>query len=183
MSGHRLVGFFGLALLGATPAFAQHAAATSPATAPLAAPVRSTVPRVLPGTREAAFITIKGNALDSDTKGLPHSLVRLRDASFGRIVDKQITDSTGLFAFRTVDPGPYVVELLGIAEKVLAASQLLNVGAGETVSVVVQLPIDVSDSASSVVRHGEARAGAVTAAAGDSGVLASRVTGVDASAR
>jgi len=178
MRGLRVLGFCGLALLGATPVSAQHAKATGP----LAAPVRTAVPRVLPGTRESAFSTIKGNAIDSTDKALPHTLVRLRDASFGRIVDRQITDSTGLFGFRTVDPGPYVVELLGIDEKVLAASELLNVGAGEAVSVVVQLPIGISPFAS-VLGHADSRAGAVMAAAGDSGVLATRVTGVDASAR
>src|ERR1700730_7764361 len=177
MRGLRFLGFCGLALLCATPISAQHVGAT----APLAAPVRTSVPRVLPGTRESAFSTIKGNAIDSTDKALPHSMVRLRDASFGRVVDKQITDSTGLFAFRTVDPGPYVVELLGIDEKVLAASDLLNVGAGEAVSVVVQLPIGTS--ASAFLGHADPHAGAVMAAAGDSGVLATKVTGVDASAR
>jgi hypothetical protein len=93
-----------------------------------------------------------------------------------------MTDTTGLFAFRTVDPGPYVVELLGIDEKVLAASELLNVGAGEAVSVVVQLPIGTSPS-SAFLGHADPHAGAVMAAAGDSGVLAAKVTGVDASAR
>jgi hypothetical protein len=181
MRGLRFLGFCGLALLGAAPVSAQQRAANPRATAALTAPVRTSVPRVLPGTRESAFSTIKGNAIDSADKALPHGLVRLRDASFGRVVDKQFTDSTGLFAFRTVDPGPYVVELLGINEKVLAASELLNVGAGEAVSVVVQLPIGASLSA--FLGHADPHAGAVMAAAGDSGVLAARVTGVDASAR
>jgi hypothetical protein len=178
MRGLRFLGFCGLALLGATPISAQHVGAT----APLAAPVRTAVPRVLPGTRASAFSTIKGNAIDSTDKALPHTKVRLRDASFGRVVDKQITDNTGLFAFRTVDPGPYVVELLGIDEKVLAASALVNVGAGQSVSVVVQLPIGVSPSGT-VLGHANPHAGAVMAAAGDSGVLATKVVGVDASAR
>jgi hypothetical protein len=182
MSGLRLLGVCGLAFLSMTPASAQQAESTGRATAPLTAPVRRAVPRVLPGTRESAFSSIKGNAIDSDDKKLPHSLVRLRDASFGRIVDKQFTDSTGLFAFRTVDPGPYVVELLGIDEKVLAASELLNLGAGEAISVIVQLPIGISPFAS-VLSHADPHAGAVMAAAGDSGVLATKVTGVDASAR
>jgi hypothetical protein len=181
MSGLRLLGVCGIAFLSVAPASAQQAESTGRATAPLTAPVRRAVPRVLPGTRESAFSSIKGNAIDSNDKKLPHSLVRLRDASFGRIVDKQFTDSTGLFAFRTVDPGPYVVELLGINEKVLAASELLNVGAGEAVSVVVQLPIGASLSA--FLGHADHHAGAVMAAAGNSGVLATKVIGVDASAR
>jgi hypothetical protein len=178
MRGLRFLGFCGLTLLGVTPVSAQHAAAT----APLSAPVRTTVPKVLPGTRESAFSKIKGNTIDSKDKALPHSRVRLRDASFGRIVDTQISDNTGLFAFRTVDPGPYVVELLGIDEKVLAASALVNVGAGQSVSVVVQLPIGVSPYGI-VLGHADPHAGAVMAAAGDSGVLATKVIGVDASAR
>jgi hypothetical protein len=182
MRGLRFLGFCGLALLGATPVSAQHAGASARATAPLTAPVRSAVPRVLPGTRQSAFSSIKGNAIDSSDKALPHTRVRLRDASFGRVVDKQITDTTGLFAFRTVDPGPYVVELLGIDEKVLAASELLTVSAGEAVSVVVQLPIGGSPF-SAFLGHADPHAGAVMAAAGDSGVLATKITGVDASAR
>jgi hypothetical protein len=182
MRGLRFLGFCGLALLGGAPVSAQHAGPTQRATAALTASVRTSVPRVLPGTRESAFSTIKGNAIDSTDKALPHSLVRLRDASLGRAVDKQFTDSTGLFAFRTVDPGAYVVELLGIDEKVLAASELLNVGAGEAVSVVVQLPIGTSPF-SVFLGHADPHAGAVMAAAGDSGVLAAKVTGVDASAR
>jgi hypothetical protein len=182
MSGLRLLGVCGLAFLSATPVSAQQAVSTGHATAPLTAPVRRALPRVLPGTRESAFSTIKGNAIDSSDKMLPHTLVRLRDASFGRIVDKQFTDSTGLFAFRTVDPGPYVVELLGIDEKVLAASELLNLGAGEAISVIVQLPIGISPFASTI-GHADPHAGAVMAAAGDSGVLATKVIGVDASAR
>jgi hypothetical protein len=182
MSGLRLLGVCGLAILSATPASAQQAASTGRATAPLTAPVRKAVPRVLPGTRESAFSSIKGNAIDSSDKKLPHSLVRLRDASFGRIVDKQVSDSEGQFMFINLDPGPYVVELLGSDEKVLAASELLSLDASEAITVVIQLPIGIS-SFSSVNGHADPQARNVMAAAGDSGVLATKVIGVDASAR
>jgi hypothetical protein len=66
--------------------------------------------------------------------------VRLRDARFGRIVDTQMSDPSGLFAFREVDPGVYIVEILGDDHSVLAASQLVNVTAGDAVSVPVRLP-------------------------------------------
>src|SRR5687767_8231015 len=115
---HRLVLVGGLAfiLTGATPLAGQQASRTRPAgpravNAPGAtpAPWRAATPPVLPGTTERAFATIQGNALDSADNALPNGIVRLRDVRFGRIVDLQVTDQSGLFAFRTVDPGSYVV--------------------------------------------------------------------------
>jgi hypothetical protein len=92
------------------------------------------------GAKAAAFSTIIGNALDSTDGQLANVPVRLRDARFGRIVDSQYTDQSGIFTFKSVDPGSYIVELLANNETILAASQLLNVNAGETVSTVVKLP-------------------------------------------
>jgi hypothetical protein len=121
---HRLLLVGGLAfiLTGATPLAGQKA---SP---------------LLPGTTERAFATIQGNALDSANNALPGGNVRLRDVRFGRVVDLQVTDQSGLFAFRTVNPGSYVVELIGTSESVVAASQVLHASAGEVVSAVVKLP-------------------------------------------
>ena len=69
--------------------------------------------------------------------------MRLRDARFGRIVGTQLTDKSGLFAFKAVDPGTYIVEIINNDESVLAASQLLHVNAGEAISAVVKLPFRV----------------------------------------
>src|SRR3989442_12823955 len=99
--------------------------------------------RLLPGTRPNVFTTIQGNALSASNGGLPNVSVRLRDARFGHIVDSQVTDKSGLFAFRTVDPGSYIVELMGTDNAVIAASPMLNVTAGETVSAVVKLPFRI----------------------------------------
>jgi hypothetical protein len=92
------------------------------------------------GVRVAAFSTIVGNALDSTDGQLANVAVRLRDARFGRIIEGQYTDHSGIFAFKRVDPGSYIVEILANDETVLAASQLINVNAGETASTVVKLP-------------------------------------------
>ena len=70
-------------------------------------------------------------------------MVRLRDARFGRIVDNQRTDKSGLFSFKAIDPGSYIVEVMANDQTVLAASQLLNVNAGEAVSAVVKLPFRI----------------------------------------
>ena len=55
----------------------------------------------------------------------------------------QTTDQSGSFAFTSVDPGSYIVELIGTDQTMLAASQILNVNAGEAVSAVVKLPFRI----------------------------------------
>jgi len=85
--------------------------------------------------------SIHGNVLDATNGNLANVVVRLRDARYGRIVDTELTDKSGLFEFRTLDPGSYIVELIGNRSTVLAASQIMNVEAGEIVSAVVQLPL------------------------------------------
>ena len=145
-------------------------------------PVRASLPQVLPGTTASAFATIQGNALNSENAALPDSMVQLRDARYGRIMGTQITDKAGLFAFGAIDPGTYVVELMGKDQRVLAASELLNLEAGEAVLAVVKLPFRVPPFGG-VFGHTVQQAVAVMSAAAASGVLATHVTGVDASAR
>src|SRR5215510_2058536 len=76
-------------------------------------PVRAAVPPVLPGTRLAVFSTIQGNALDAANGALPNAPVRLRDARSGRVAAAQVTDTAGVFSFGPIDPGLYIIELLG----------------------------------------------------------------------
>lgn len=124
------------------PLIALHAAAQQPPAQP-ALSARSMMPRLL-APRSDALALIQGNTLTSTNGQLPNTLVRLRDARFGEIVDSQVTDTTGLFTFRAVDPGSYIVEMLAPDRTVLAASQLLSVNAGEAISAVVKLPFRVS---------------------------------------
>jgi hypothetical protein len=51
-----------------------------------------------------------------------------------------LTDKSGLFVFKPIDPGSYIVEIVSNDQSILAASQLLNVNADEMVSAVVKLP-------------------------------------------
>ena len=116
-------------------------AAQSP---PLPTSVGSTVmPRALAVARSTALTTIQGNTLTSTNGVLPDAVVRLRDARAGRIRGTQTTDRAGLFAFHSVEPGTYVVEIVGDDQTILAASQMLNVDAGDTVSAVVKLPFRI----------------------------------------
>jgi hypothetical protein len=104
---------------------------------------KSVVPQVA-GARSNVLTIIQGNALDSANGPLPGTHVRLRDARFGRVIETQLTDKSGMFAFKVVDPGSYIVELLGQDRTLLAASQILTVNAGDTVSAVVKLPFHVT---------------------------------------
>ena len=130
-----------LTLTASLPLGAQQQTATALTTE------RNTVSRAtLLKAREHALTTIQGNALDATNGQLNGAVVRLRDARFGRIVDTQMTDKSGLFAFKAIDPGSYIVEIMSTELSVLAASQLLSVNAGEAVSAVVKLPLRVAPS-------------------------------------
>jgi hypothetical protein len=97
-------------------------------------------PRTLATVHPDLVVTIQGNALNSTNGQLANTVVRLRNARYGGVIDTQITDRSGIFTFRGIDPGTYIVELIGEDQTILAASQVLNINAGEAVSAVVKLP-------------------------------------------
>jgi hypothetical protein len=115
--------------------------------------------------------TIEGNALTAANGKLPHAAVRLRDARKGGIVYEQHTDDAGQFMFQPVQPGIYVVELKGDFGTVLAASDLIPVGPGDTATTIVQLREDPKASAL-LSAHKKTAIIAVLATAGAIGVLA-----------
>lgn len=122
--------------------------------------------------RQYALTTIQGNALDSSNGQMRGVMVRLRDARFGRILDTQITDKAGLFAFKAVEPGSYIVELVDKDQTVLAASQLLNVNAGDAVSAVVKLPLRIPPFAGVLGGPATSSAGVIATQAVASGIAA-----------
>jgi hypothetical protein len=156
-----------LVVAGSWSVSAQAPTAVAPRTA-----VKSTTPRLLPGTRSGVLTTIQGNALDSTNGPMPYALVRLRDARIGRVVDSQLTDTSGLFAFKVVDPGSYIVEMLGNDQTLLAASQILNVNAGEAVSAVVKLPFRVPPFAGLLGSSSTSSAALIAAQAAANGIAA-----------
>ena len=109
--------------------------------------------------------TIQGNAATATDGRLPNSMVRLRDARFGRIVDTQFTDKTGAFVFKAVDPGNYIVEIVSTNQTTIAATQMLSANAGETVTAVVKLPLKPSLFASVLGQQGGSAATPATASA------------------
>jgi len=128
--------------------------------------------RTLATVRPDLVGTIQGNALTSTNGQLANMRVRLRNARFGGIVDTQVTDQSGIFTFRGIDPGTYIVELIGEDQTILAASQILNINAGEAVSAVVKLPLRVPPFAGLLGRA------TTTAAALTAQAVASRVAAI-----
>jgi len=162
----------GTALISA--ASGQQAAAPAPQSVAVTARsvVRPPLPRLLAAARAVAPTMIQGNALSSTNGQMPNTVVRLRDARFGRIVGTEITDQSGLFAFRNVDPGTYIVEMMGGESTVLAASQLLSVNAGEVASAIVKLPFRVTPFAGAMGVNSTPTASLLMAQAAANGVIA-----------
>jgi len=163
-----------LFVVASLPLSAQ--APSASATAARAAAPRATTTRggkMLPGTGNV-LTTIQGNALTSTNGRLSDALLRLRDARSGRIVDSQVTDKAGLFAFRGVEPGTYIVEVMAADEStVLTASELLTVNSGDTISVIVKLPLRVMPFGGLAAGHASTGSMAALAAqAASSGIVA-----------
>jgi hypothetical protein len=126
------------ALALSLPSLAQ---SPGPAVAATAKPTAGS--KLLPGTRSNVLSTIEGKATNANNVPLPDTLVRLRDARRGGIVDSTVTDKQGVFVFRDIDPGNYVIEVLDQTKKVIATSAILNVGTGDAISAVVTVPYRV----------------------------------------
>jgi hypothetical protein len=166
------------------------AGALALATASLSAqsPAAAAAPKLLPGTRSAVLSSIQGNAVTSQNAALVNNVVRLRDARSGRIVDSVITDKQGMFAFKGIDPGNYVVEVMSPTNTaVLASSQVLNVGTGEAISALVKLPFRIPPFAGLIGNGSQTTASAlstaaqaVTAAAASSNTVAETLAGAAA---
>jgi hypothetical protein len=128
------------------------------------------VPRLLPGTRSSVLSSIQGNAVTSSNGQLGNVTVRLRDVRFGRIMDTQVTDKTGAFVFKSIDPGSYIVEVMGTDRTVMAATQVMNVNAGQAMSAVIKLPFKIPPFGG-ILGNSTPSAAAVTSEAAASGVL------------
>jgi len=130
-------------------------------------------PRVATPHNGSFSSIIQGHALTSANAAMPDVTVRLRDARFGRIVDSQVTDKTGAFTFRDVDPGSYVVEMMAADHStILAASQLFHVNAGDAISAVVKLPFRIPPFAGLLGSNSVPSAAAIVTEAAANGVLA-----------
>jgi len=153
----------GLSALAQTPT-----SGAAPASSGSGARVPTTV------ARRTGFGEIRGAALSATNGALPKSVVRLRDTRTGRLSGTKLTDETGLFVFDRVEPGNYVVELVGDREKVLAASQLITVDS-DVVSTIVKLPIKTL-ALGGLLGNNVSAAAIVAATAAAAGVLSVRAS-------
>jgi Carboxypeptidase regulatory-like domain len=130
-------------------------------------PAAAAATKLLPGTHQGVLSTIQGSAVTSSNGAIVNTAVRLRDVRSGRIVDSVTTDKQGMFVFKGVDPGNYVVEVMNPAASntVMASSQVLNVGAGEAISALVKLPFRIPAFAGLIGNSSATTAQAVTTAA------------------
>ncbi len=144
----------------------------TPARPAVAASARRTMAAEGRGT---ALTAIQGNVLTCTNGPQANAPVRLRDARSGHIIANQVADAAGLFAVRGPAPGSYIVEVMGSDQMVLAASQILNVNAGETASGIVKLPCR-SGVLAGLFGPTAQSAAAVTAAAASAAVLSAAVT-------
>ena len=177
---HRILLAVALAVSQGFPLLAKQSSPSAPAPSgrtigasdvPAQAPAR----RPLTGARQSAFGEIEVRALDSGTGLLPHSVVRLRDTRTGRITDTKLTDASGTLTFLRVEPGNYVAELVLDNGKVLAASQLITVDAGDALSTIVKLPMRVR-SLAGLIGNKAGAAAIVAGTAAAAGVLATRIS-------
>jgi hypothetical protein len=130
--------------------------------------------------RAAAVTTqtlTSGSLVRSATKGgLPDAVIRLRDARSGQIVDATRSDKSGAWAFHQIDPGSYVVELMGADQTVLDATEIIAVEAGDAVWTIVRLPFRMAPFGG-LLGQTAPSAFATMSAAAASGVLATTATG------
>jgi|SRR5579862_4597951 len=157
-------------------AFSLIASSLSASAQSRAVPAGAAVARTtkVPGARNNNnTTTIQGNALTSTNGPLSNSIVRLRDARFGGILDVQTTDNAGLFAFRGVEPGSYIVEVMAEDQTtVLTASQILNVNAGDAISAIVKLPFRIPPFAGVMGNNTASSVAAIATQAATSGIVA-----------
>ena len=129
--------------------------------------------------RQAPAAVIQGTAVSRTNAALPIARVRLRDMRRGRIVESALSDQFGAFAFRDLEPGSYVVELLNpTGGAVVASSPILDVNAGQSLATVVKEPAQETGGAG-ILPVGLA----IVSAAAAVGVLATTTSGIPATDR
>jgi hypothetical protein len=83
--------------------------------------------------------SIVGAAWKSDNKPIPNAKLRLRNVVNGKIEATTVGSEGGRFGFLNIESGSYIVELISDDGKIIAVSQTVTVGPGETVATFVRL--------------------------------------------
>ena len=80
---------------------------------------------------------LNGVAQSADKAPLPNFRVHVRNANTGELAGSTTSNQAGQFAFSTLQPGNYVVEIVDASGKVVGLSPSMTVAAGSTVTVTV----------------------------------------------
>lgn len=91
------------------------------------------------GAYQQAGNALIGTARDSADEVIAEAHVQLRNLRTGTIDQAATTNAEGAFAFRSIEPGTYVVEMTLAGGGVAALSEATTVGAGEVVQTLVRL--------------------------------------------
>jgi hypothetical protein len=83
--------------------------------------------------------SIMGSAWKADNSPIPFAKLRLRNVVSGQIQAHTIADELGKFAFKLVEPGSYVVELVSEDGRILTVGHTFSVGPGEAAATFVRL--------------------------------------------
>lgn len=91
------------------------------------------------GAFTASTNALIGTARAADRNPIPEARLQLRNLRTGQIVQNTIANADGQFAFRSLEPGTYLVEMTLADGSVVALSEAVTIGAGEVVQTLVQL--------------------------------------------
>ncbi|MDP1569773.1 MAG: carboxypeptidase-like regulatory domain-containing protein [Vicinamibacterales bacterium] len=91
------------------------------------------------GAFGASTNAIIGTARGADRSPIPEAQLQLRDLRGGQVVERATADAEGRFAFRSLEPGTYIIEMTLIDGSVVALSEAVTIGSGEIIQTLVQL--------------------------------------------
>lgn len=117
---------------------------------------------------------IAGTARDSIGQPMPNALVRVRNIEIGPTAGSTVTGAAGQFAFKGLNRGLYVVEVVGATGRVVATSALISLTSGQMAarSVGVTAPaVSTAQAGPFTAAFFTSTVGIVTAAAVASGVI------------
>ncbi len=93
------------------------------------------------GTFAPSVNALIGTTRSFNNSPISNARLRLRSITNGRIEAQLTSDAEGRFAFRAIEPGTYVVEMMEAATgAVVATSQAVTVASSEIMQTLIRLP-------------------------------------------
>ena len=122
--------------------------------------------------------SVSGTASDINGHVTANTAVQLRSASTGQLAGRTTTNASGQFSFAGLNPGTYVVEVVGATGQIVGTSGSIAVGAGAAVTgVSVTTSLATKVAAGGFASHHVALILGAAAAAGVAGGIAMAANG------